>query len=442
MGPSVARLLLEHRKVNQPHEHASFFKGTLLIAFCQATLIAVAGWIFAEPARVFLGIPGHFTHEFTTLLTVTLAANAITCACIPFQQLLYSHHRTDLLNYNAIAGATTSAAVLALLLWFGWGFVSYAISIWTQVVINQTGAVIQAIRLKLVPPLAGGRLSDAPILKTLRFASNVWLVMLGAQLIAYAPIVLISRTFGTTGLATWRAGTQLLGLAHQLVGRMPQAAEPAFWQMWVNGEKPRLQNRFLDLGRITSAVAIAIGGGLIAINETFVSVWTRGAIAWPTGYDVGCAVWLLVTASSITWNMTAGITARLGKMWCFYLGEGCLAFSPLLIASFLPSIGAVPWILVVCLLPGRLAYGAHRLISDLAVPKQELMRQGVRTMLVALLVGAVAWIISRSILPLPPTPRLVVACGAYAPMAIAILWWLAFPINLRRKFMPSSRRSH
>jgi O-antigen/teichoic acid export membrane protein len=321
-----------------------------------------------------------------------------------------------------------NASVLLLGLWRGWGVLSYAAGAWSGFVVQQVCIATLLRRTGFVPRLGGAVFSWRLLKPLAAFAGNVFFISLGTQMIAMAPTVLISRgQLGLQALSDWTVGTRLFGLGQQLVQRVPVASEAAFWEMQVRQEFDRLRERFGTVARMGAVVASFIGGGLVAVNRTFVELWSKGQVSWTLELDCLCAFWLLAVTLSVTWNMVPGIVKRLGAMKYFYFGEGCLVMTPGWLAVRLPHLQWIPGILIFSICACRIVHGATRVCNDLGVSARDLSRWTLIALLSLAINIAFGWCVSVALAGIHNIPRLILSAAFYCAVAAPVSYWIGIP---------------
>jgi hypothetical protein len=174
---------------------------------------------------------------------------------------------------------------------------------------------------------------------------------------------------------------------------------------------------------------------LVAINSTFIELWTGGRVVWSSQNDLACAGWLVLGALSYAWNMLPAITKRLGPMKYVYLGEGLLVLSPGLISAPVPGLFWVPWIMVCCLLVGRLAHGLLRLRQDLAMPLKAAVGRLAGVMFLVIVLVGIAWVVLWLCRSFDPRLRLVMLSGAYGFLALPVALGLGVPGSVRAQLL-------
>lgn len=433
VGPSVARFIADYKDDTGNASYCSLFKSVLAAGLVRGALLMGVAWMLANWIRLLFKIPDALGGAFCTLLLINVGVTALSYLLNPFFQLLYAHQRIDLINYSSIAANVAATGALLLALYKGAGIYAYAISAWTVFAVNNSLVVLSAYRLRIIPSLARGRVSFAALKPLMGYAANLVFISMGVQLITFAPTVLVSRILGLGALADWTVGIRIVTLAQQLVARVPSASEPAFWEMYVRGEIPRMKFRLAQVARVATTIASLAGGGIVAANSPFVSVWTSGKVVWPWYYNIGCAFWLLLSAISLTWNTLPGITKRLGVMKYVYLGEGFLMVLPAFLGLRISGLFWVPWWLVCGIVCCRCVHGACRLRADLGVGLRETLTRAAGYLLLfgsSACLGVIAYLAfeGRS-----PAIHVALSGALYAATACPVAYFFGLPAEARSR---------
>ena len=124
------------------------------------------------------------------------------------------------------------------------------------------------------------------------FGFDMFLFVLGLQLVNASQTVLITRVLGLEAGAVWSVGTRVFSLLGQIIGRIFDFAAPALAEMIVRGERGRLLERFRSLATLSLSLGIFAGSGYALCNRAFVSVWTSGRMQWAAENDLLLGFWL------------------------------------------------------------------------------------------------------------------------------------------------------
>ena len=269
----------------------------------------------------------------------------------------------------------------------------------------------------------------------------MFLIILGTQLIAFAPGLLITRKLGLSALADWTVGTRLVSFALQLIGRIPNSSEPIFWEMFVRGELPRIRQRLVELLLLSGSGAALFGAGVAAINVPFIRLWMAGKVQWMTAADIGLVLWVVVSINAVVLNMVPGMTKQLGKMKYVYLLEGGmmagLAYLPCL---RLRAYWQVALILLVFVSLFRLPYGLWRTWRDLQIPGPVLAKALARIFGVVLLLLAFAQVLRCATAHWKPLTQVLINGLVFSAVALPAVYFISLPLEPRQRIRQALRR--
>jgi O-antigen/teichoic acid export membrane protein len=407
-------------------------KTALLLGFIQAALLVVISIPSVGPLGQLFSIPGQYQSQFEVVVLWCLFSCALGFAFNPVQQLLYANQRIDIINYIAMGAQTSGALVLVWALISGYGLFSYVFSAWVTTLTGTVLAGVWCVRLGLMPSLRGAPFHFAVIPSLTRFSANVMMIMLGQQVIAIGPAVVINRLLGVGAMGDWSVGTKILQFSQQLVSRISNAAEPALWDIYTRGEREFCRERLVQACWLASSMATVLGALLLSLNGTFVRLWSGGLVTWPMFNDLLGAAILWVTAFSATWSMLPGITKRLGRVGFVPLIEGLIFLGLLMVPALVTGLNVVLVGTLASILMARFAYGAARMMMDLGESPTSLLRLLARP--------ALFWVAA---MPVAAAIRFVLAGDASWPLFLlagflgcacfpAMGYWFAFTSTMRQ----------
>ncbi len=434
LGPSMARFFTDYKDSHDHRAYGDFVKSLFLVGVLQGVLFAIVALCAMPFLPGLMGIDSEQAQQYRTLLLLQFATSALSFPLRPLNQLLFANQQIARQNGCYIVATLINAAVLISGLALGWGIYSYIAAGWTAFVVNQSGLLYYVVKLKLMPPLREARIS-LKILKPMAvFSGSVFMTSLGTQLINLAPGLLITRKLGVPALAEWTVGTRLVLLAAQLIGRIPNASEPVFWEMFARQEFSRVRQRLLELVLLAGSAVALLGGCLAATNTPFVAFWMASRVQWMTGTDVILVAWVLVSITAVVFNMVPGMTKHLGSMTFVYLTEGGLMVA----LAFLPFVrlGAfwqVALVLLVFECLFRFPYGLWRTWRDLQIPIRVLAAALARTFGVATLLLCVAGVLRKVTAPLSPIAQVVINGLVYVAIALPAIYYISLPGEPRHR---------
>jgi O-antigen/teichoic acid export membrane protein len=433
MSGAVARILIDHKDDRTSTKYGEVIQTGLLVLLVQGMILAVVGGLLSYWLPQWMAVGENYWPIFRQLVIWQCLLLAISYVLRIFSFILQAHQRFDVCNYSNLAGF--AAGLLGLWLGFaaGWGLYAMLLGAGMTIVFYSGITLWQTWRLRLFP---GRNRWGKPNFSTFKelffYGTDLFLVMLGLQLITACQAPIITRTLGLEATAVWSIATKLFMLSQQVVYRILDYSLAAFSEMMVRGEKERLKIRFRELVILSGAVSIGIAATMALCNRAFLALWTQGRISWPAENDLLMALSLAVYAGTRCHIGLACITKRVESLKYIYFVEGiCFVGLGLLLA---PRVGLTGVILagIVTNLIFAGCYGVRRSARYFALPASEILCQWLRGPLVMGLFMAVAagaiWYLTESLTHLP---QLIVRVLLAVPIALLCLWKFGVPTGLQ-----------
>ncbi len=441
IGATMARFFTDYKDHADRRAYGAFLKSVFFVGAIQGLTFALAALAFTPFLPAIMRISPEQSHDFKLLVLLQFATTALGFPLRPLNQLLYAHQQIARQNACYIVATLLNAIVLISCLQLGLGIYSYIAASWVAFLVNQSGMVFFVLRLDLLPPMRHAKISLSLLKPLARFSSNVFFTSLGTQLINLAPGLLITRKLGVSVLADWSVGTRLVTFIVQLIGRMPNASEPVFWEMYARQEFSRVRQRLLELLLLTGSAVALMGGGLAAINAPFIAFWMGGSVQWSTSYDLILVVWVLVSISAVVFNTVPGMSKHLGSMAFVYMFEGgllvAIAFAPF---GQLRGYWEVALILLLFEILFRFPYGLWRTWRDLQIPARTLGVALGRLFGVTLFLLGVAFLLRLATASWRPLSQVVVNGLVFCLVALPAIYCTSLPHEPRRRILDAVRR--
>jgi O-antigen/teichoic acid export membrane protein len=364
----VSRILVDYKDHKEDGGYGSVIQTFLWVSVVQGGLLLVGGAVMGLGLRTVLRVPEALAKEFAILLvgqSVLLAGNFLTRI---LTYLLSSHQRYDLSNYAHTAGFCVNFAVLWLGFHHGLGVYSLLcgqVSAWAVAAVT---CLVWCLRLRLFPR-AGcwGRPSLARFREIFAFSLDVFLYLLGAQIVNASQTILVTRLLGLEVAAVWSICTRTYQFLVQAVNRLFDYSCPALAEMIVRQERERLFRRFHSLAVLAGSLAVWAGVIFAVCNQPFVEVWAGGRIRWDRTNDVLLAVWLAACAPAYCHLGLVGQRKEFRGMRFLFLVEGlCFVGASLWVLAW-GGVTAMLVVSVLCALSIRLPYGLWRTKSFFGV---------------------------------------------------------------------------
>jgi O-antigen/teichoic acid export membrane protein len=440
-GPSLGRFITDYKDDPQSPAYASFLKSVFLVGVSQGTLFSAAVVCLIPYLPWLMGIPAGDVQQFKVLFLLQAVTTALNFPLRPLTQLLWANQQIARMNGCSIAAAVVNAGVLLLGLHVGWGIYSFIAAGWASFAVNQACLLFCVVKLRLLPSLRHATVSIRALKPLAGYSANVFLIILGTQLIAFAPGLLITRKLGLSALADWTVGTRLVSFANQLIGRIPNSSEPVFWEMFTRGELPRLRQRLIELLLLSGSGAALFAAGAAAINVPFVTLWMAGKVQWMTTIDIWLVMWVVVSINSVVFNMVPGTTKRLGNMKYVYALEGSIMAGLAYLPFFrVRAYWQVVLVVLVFVSLFRLPYGLWRTWRDLRIPWSVLAKALARTFGVTVLLLGLALVLRTATSHWRPVIQLSVNSLVFVVVALPAVYFISLPLEPRQRVQQALRR--
>jgi O-antigen/teichoic acid export membrane protein len=253
-----------------------------------------------------------------------------------------AHQRGDVQNFSQAGLFVVQLGTLWLLFHLGYGLTSM---IWAQGVSQVLTLVFTTIscwKLGLFPKGNWGRPSWVRFWELFAFGRDMFLYMIGFQVVTASQMILISRLLGLEAAAIWSICTRTYTLLTQLVCRIFDMSCSPFAEMIVRREWDRLRERFKSLVVLTTSLSVWTGALFVYGNQAFMQWWTQGKIGWAPVNDLLLALYFVLTMTLRYHTGLAGLTKQFHFLRYMYLVEGtifvtvaCLVLKPWGISAML-----------------------------------------------------------------------------------------------------------
>ncbi len=323
MSTSVARLLIDHKDHPDAGVYGSLIKTGWLVSLIQGGVAATLAIGSGEVLVNLLGIDPQLQHEFVWLMRWQGILCLLTFISRMFGHLLYIWQRYDIYNYIQIVQQIVAFVVL-------WVAFAKQTGVFSMILANAVGWIVTTVAAAIAcrwqrcfpSPGNWGKISWQRFQDMFGYGRDVFLVVVGTQLVTASPTILITRQLGLEAAAIWAVCTKTFFLLCQLIWRIFDFSVPALSEMMARGETPRLCYRFRDLVILSASIAGLTGLGFALCNQPFVIIWTSGRIHWSVATDWLLAVWLIVQAVVHCHSGFVVATREVGALRYVSLAEG------------------------------------------------------------------------------------------------------------------------
>jgi O-antigen/teichoic acid export membrane protein len=336
VGQSVARLLIDSKDNINEGTYGSVLKTAVVVFAIQAFIVCAFGFLASHAVACLMHIPPSLMSTFEALLRWQCLAAAVGLLSKPFGYLqLWSHQRSDLGNFTAVAGFIMNFVFLWIGFKIGLRTFSLLLSSLAGNTIGISLTALAAMRLQLFPARGRwGALSWKQTREVFSFGRDLFVINLASQLISASQLILVSRLIGLDAAAVWSVCIKTYNMAQLVVFRIWDFSGAAFSEMVVRHEVGRFRSR-LALVVAVSAVGAGFFGVLGAFgNRGFVNIWTAGKVSWDTWSDIAAAAYLFCFAVTRCYTGLIAVVKQIGNYKYISLLEGVLvvggsiAFAP------------------------------------------------------------------------------------------------------------------
>lgn len=338
MGSSISRILIDHKDDRASGRYGGAIQSGFLVGLAQGLIILAFGlglvWFMAG----WLLVPQELSKQFLWLMIGQILLTAATFMSRMFNQLLIAWQRIDVCNYSGMAQLAFGFGVLWIGFYWGLGVFSLLAGYMAGWLIGTAICYLACLRLGLWPKRGEwGRASRAMFRELFSYGADMFLIIIGMQLIISSQTVLISRQLGMESAALWAVMTKAFTLVSQIVWKIVGNAMPAFAEMQVRQERARMWDRYRGLFIVANVFTGVCGVLFAACNGPFVSVWTQGRFSWAEIDNVLLALWLIVLTQQCCHNSLIMCLKEIRGMKYVYLLEGILFIGVAIV--ILPSTG-------------------------------------------------------------------------------------------------------
>ena len=295
MSGAVSRILIDYKNERTSTDYGSVILTGALVNLVQGLVILLCGTALAFLLQDLLQIETDMRHEFL-VLTIGQAVFLSGSFCVRiFGNVLIAHQRYDVGNYSQTVCFIANLATM----WFCFvhGFGVYSL-LWGQVaqqVLQTVAAAWWCFQLGLFPERhRWGRPTWLRFWELFNLGRDIFLYVLGGQLVNASQTILITRVLGLEASAVWAICTRPFTMVLQMLQRINDFSYAGLSEMLVQGDRARLLRRFKSLVVISSSMTVIASCMLALCNQPFILLWTQGKIGWPVINDLLLAVWMPV----------------------------------------------------------------------------------------------------------------------------------------------------
>jgi O-antigen/teichoic acid export membrane protein len=302
VNSSVARLLVDHKDDLNGGMYGSLLKSAGVVFAAQGLVVLAIGIIGSPMLASLVGVNDSLRPAFSLLMIVQCAVLATAFLTKPFYLTLWSHQRSDVVNYTTIGSLLTNLVILWLGFVSGLGIIAFPLSQLAGLIVNTSVTATMSRSLGLLPRReCWGRVNSQTFREIFSFSRDIFLLGIAAQIISASQVIMVSRFLGLEAAATWSICTKAFQFAQQIVYRIFDFSEAAFSEMVVRREIERFKHRYASIVALTASAAVLFAILGMAANSGLVHFWTGGRISWNFTCDVAAAIFLVVSSVDRTY---------------------------------------------------------------------------------------------------------------------------------------------
>lgn len=262
-------------------------------------------WLWRVPILQILGVSPDLLHSAQTALLLICIALLVRMSFGCVYQILAGLQRTDL-QYKLALGTSTLEFVVAIVLLFdGRGLVALAFAhVFSETLAT---AVAWVICRRLCPSLriSPARVSTAGMRSVISLGGRFQILSFLSTGVARTLKLLISALCGVSSLAVFELADKLLRLGKIASSALITPLMPAFANLHAREDHRKRRELFVYSSKLVAVTAVTSLGGLFALADQLVIMWTGNA--YPT------AAWTIrvLAGGQLVWIMTAIGTSSL-----------------------------------------------------------------------------------------------------------------------------------
>lgn len=422
MSGSVSRILVDYKDNRSDGKYGSTLLTFALTSLVQGGLVLVAGISLAFIGGGLLRVPSELQRQFTWLLVGQAAIQAFVFSTRTLSLVLTAHQRYDVTNYSQLALFGVNYLVLWAGLALGCGVYS---SLWSQGIVQLLATAINfwwCLRLRLLPSAGEwGTATWERFKEVFSFGKDVFLLVLGSQMISASQTILVTPILGLEAAGVWSVCTRAFTLVSQLVGQILDYSAIPLSELLVRGEEQKFFERFRSITVFTTSIAVLAAVLFALCNQSFVMIWSKGRFGWSPLNDVLLGLWLVLVSVRRCHCGLLGVKKQLGTVKYVYFAEGCVFIGLAIFSARFWGFGAVIGSSIIATSLMSFAYGLRCTKVDFNLSWKETLKWLAPAARLAVLLvpwAVILWVLSAN---LAPIRRLATAGAGAGIVGIALL---------------------
>src|SRR5271166_1692422 len=325
VGQSISRILVDYKDDVNGGEYGATLKTASIVFVFQAAGIFLVGAFGSHLFAQLLQIPQHLRSDFQVLMFLQCSVAALNFVTTPFWLPLWSHQRSDIVNFASVAIFLLNGLVLWIGFQAGLRYYSLALANFAGMVVYISITTWATLKLGFVPSYQNwGKVTGAKFREISGFSRDLFILQVASQFISASQVVLVSRLIGLDAAGVWSVCMKSFTLAQLVVYRVLDYSAAPLSEMVVRGEQARFRSRLASIVAI-SAVGAGFFGVLGALgNRGLVQFWTNGRVTWNSWDDVFAAFYVVFVCVTRCYTGICGLTKQVGLYKYVSLLEGVL----------------------------------------------------------------------------------------------------------------------
>ena len=427
------RHLFECKDGKDPARYGRLYTACILAMFIVAGLVLLLGFLVSAFSAPWLGIPLELHGTYFKLMMGQSLLTALFQVTRMFGTPLYVYHRQDLASISQIGLFLVWYVVLYIGFESGWGIYSMLAS--------QAAGFLWFAPFSFYScwkngyyPLRNtwGLPAREEWLSVWRYSRDQLVLQFAGLVLMGLPQLLVSRLLGLEAAAVWAVCTRPFSILKQAFFRPFNVALPMLCDIFIRGEMKMVTKRWGDISQMVVALSICGFAVAAANNSAFVSLWTRGELAWAETNNWMTALYFTITTVAGVSFGTVGISMTFGNTRFIPILQ---ALVTLVVAYPLAKTWGMPGLILATSLPyliGMIWFGVRYLASITGQPLRPLVtRAFLRPSLMVPLAVLAAWACSFLTPLLPGYFGLFLSSGTGFALSLLIATFIGVSQDIR-----------
>jgi O-antigen/teichoic acid export membrane protein len=273
ISAAITKYVAEYRAKDQM-QNARQLVGTALISYLSisAVVLLIFGWFAPIFPKIFNVPPEN--HSLSSWLVIL--AGIATALAIPGSSttaVLRGLQRFDLMNLIGIVSTLLLAGGTVIVLLLGGGIIGYVV-VGIAVNIVMLIPTIWVIH-RIAPELHFGTLnaSRAMFQKLSSFSSALFMVRIGGQLESKTDEIVIGRSLPVSFITPYSLAQKLSNFPQSLTDQFLTLLLPLASKLHAENEQSRIRSMYTISTRLTLAIFLPVGIGLLFLAGQFLAAW-------------------------------------------------------------------------------------------------------------------------------------------------------------------------